>query len=254
MGSAVRATSPFSSRRPDQARRRRALDALAVGELAGRQRAMVLDRGERGGERGAQPAPGLLAQPPRGARDGEAEPRSQMRSREKWLPLLISIANYPDWGDSPLSPGRLDGVSAHPQTRLFGQCRRRPCLSSAHVEERGEDLYEDAPCGYMSAQLDGTIVRVNRTFLRWTGLERDAVVGRRGRRALSPASRHSSRRTRRRSCDRGRGPRARAGGGGARGPHVPGPDRRGRQARRSRRAAVRAHDVLRRHGARRLRA
>jgi serine/threonine-protein kinase RsbW len=57
------------------------------------------------------------------------------------------------------------------------------------VEERGEELYEDAPCGYMSSLLDGTIVRVNRTFLRWTGLEREAVIGTKIASLFSPASR-----------------------------------------------------------------
>jgi serine/threonine-protein kinase RsbW len=57
------------------------------------------------------------------------------------------------------------------------------------VEERGEELYEDAPCGYMSSLVDGTIVRVNRTFLRWTGLERDALVGSDIAALFSPASR-----------------------------------------------------------------
>jgi serine/threonine-protein kinase RsbW len=57
------------------------------------------------------------------------------------------------------------------------------------VEERGEELYEDAPCGYMSSLLDGTIVRVNRTFLRWTGRSREAVVGSKIASLFSPASR-----------------------------------------------------------------
>ena len=57
------------------------------------------------------------------------------------------------------------------------------------MEERGEELYEDAPCGYMSSLVDGTIVRVNRTFLRWTGLERDALVGSDIAALFSPASR-----------------------------------------------------------------
>ena len=57
------------------------------------------------------------------------------------------------------------------------------------MEERGEELYEDAPCGYMSSLLDGTIVRVNRTFLRWTGLEREAVIGTKIASLFSPASR-----------------------------------------------------------------
>src|SRR3954468_3126150 len=59
----------------------------------------------------------------------------------------------------------------------------------ARVEESAEELYEDAPCGYMSSLIDGTIVRVNRTFLRWTGLDREAVLGRPVPSLFSPASR-----------------------------------------------------------------
>jgi serine/threonine-protein kinase RsbW len=57
------------------------------------------------------------------------------------------------------------------------------------VEETAEELYEDAPCGYMSSLPDGTIVKVNRTFLRWTGLAREEVVGRPIASVFSPASR-----------------------------------------------------------------
>ena len=39
-------------------------------------------------------------------------------------------------------------------------------------EESAEDLYEAAPCGYVSSLPDGTIVRVNGTFLTWTGYAR----------------------------------------------------------------------------------
>jgi phosphoserine phosphatase RsbU/P len=42
-----------------------------------------------------------------------------------------------------------------------------------------ESLYDRAPCGYLSTAPDGTIVRVNQTFLDWTGFERAALVGRR---------------------------------------------------------------------------
>src|SRR5690349_3148991 len=53
-----------------------------------------------------------------------------------------------------------------------------------------EDLYENAPCGYLSAAPDGTIVRVNATFLRWTGYTREALVGaRRFQDLLSPGGR-----------------------------------------------------------------
>ncbi len=46
-------------------------------------------------------------------------------------------------------------------------------------DENAEDLYEHAPCGYLSTMPDGTVVRVNETLLSWTGYRRDALVGRR---------------------------------------------------------------------------
>ena len=53
-----------------------------------------------------------------------------------------------------------------------------------------EDLYENAPCGYLSASPDGRIVRVNATFLRWTGFTREALVGaKRFQDLLSPGGR-----------------------------------------------------------------
>jgi PAS domain S-box-containing protein len=42
-----------------------------------------------------------------------------------------------------------------------------------------EDLFENAPCGYISAEPDGRIIRANRTFLAWTGFDREGVTGRR---------------------------------------------------------------------------
>jgi phosphoserine phosphatase RsbU/P len=45
------------------------------------------------------------------------------------------------------------------------------------AEESAEELYEDAPCGYLSCYPDGRIARVNRTFLEWTGYDRGALVG-----------------------------------------------------------------------------
>jgi PAS domain S-box-containing protein len=47
------------------------------------------------------------------------------------------------------------------------------------LEESVEDLYEEAPCGYISALPGGLIVKVNQTFLAWTGYGRDDLVGRR---------------------------------------------------------------------------
>jgi serine/threonine-protein kinase RsbW len=47
------------------------------------------------------------------------------------------------------------------------------------LEESAEDLYENAPCGYLSTLSDGTIVKANQTFLSWTGHAREDLVGRR---------------------------------------------------------------------------
>ena len=58
------------------------------------------------------------------------------------------------------------------------------------LEDSAEDLFEDAPCGYLSTRLDGTIVKVNRTFESWTGLDRGALLGRvRFQELLAPGAR-----------------------------------------------------------------
>jgi sigma-B regulation protein RsbU (phosphoserine phosphatase) len=46
-------------------------------------------------------------------------------------------------------------------------------------DDDADELYEKAPCGYLSTTPDGAIVKVNQTFLTWTGYERDEVLGRR---------------------------------------------------------------------------
>ncbi len=43
-------------------------------------------------------------------------------------------------------------------------------------EESAEELYENAPCGYLSTLPNGTIVKVNRTFLTWMGYEREELL------------------------------------------------------------------------------
>jgi serine/threonine-protein kinase RsbW len=45
------------------------------------------------------------------------------------------------------------------------------------LEESAEDLFEHAPCGYLSSAPDGTVLKVNQTFLRWTGYAREELVG-----------------------------------------------------------------------------
>ncbi|MFD3920020.1 PP2C family protein-serine/threonine phosphatase [Streptomyces sp. NPDC058595] len=52
-------------------------------------------------------------------------------------------------------------------------------LFSALLEDSAEDLYENAPCGYLSTLLDGQIAKVNTTLLNWLGYERGDLVGRR---------------------------------------------------------------------------
>ena len=50
---------------------------------------------------------------------------------------------------------------------------------AALLTDDAEALYERAPCGYLSTTPDGTIVKVNATFLTWTGWTTDDLVGRR---------------------------------------------------------------------------
>jgi PAS domain S-box-containing protein len=44
-------------------------------------------------------------------------------------------------------------------------------------EESAEELYETAPCGYLSTTPEGRIIRVNRTFLEWMGYEHRQLTG-----------------------------------------------------------------------------
>ena len=58
---------------------------------------------------------------------------------------------------------------------------------AALVEDDPQELYDNAPCGYVSTLLDGTIVKANETLLAWTGYQRDALLGRRRLQELLPA-------------------------------------------------------------------
>ncbi|MEU3451003.1 SpoIIE family protein phosphatase [Streptomyces thermolilacinus] len=49
---------------------------------------------------------------------------------------------------------------------------------AALLEDSAEDLYESAPCGYLSTLMEGSIVKINTTLLDWLGLDRETVVGR----------------------------------------------------------------------------
>ncbi|MER5427566.1 SpoIIE family protein phosphatase [Streptomyces sp. NPDC002588] len=50
---------------------------------------------------------------------------------------------------------------------------------SALLEDSAEDLYEHAPCGYLSTLPDGRIAKVNTTLLDWLGYRRGDLVDRR---------------------------------------------------------------------------
>ena len=52
-----------------------------------------------------------------------------------------------------------------------------------------EDLFENAPCGYLSIEPAGAIVRANATFLQWTGFKSDEVTGRKFQELLNIAGR-----------------------------------------------------------------
>jgi PAS domain S-box-containing protein len=47
------------------------------------------------------------------------------------------------------------------------------------IRDSPEELFENAPCGYLTTALDGTILQVNRTLQTLTGHERHALIGRR---------------------------------------------------------------------------
>lgn len=42
--------------------------------------------------------------------------------------------------------------------------------------ETAEELYENAPCGYLSFVGDGTVVKVNKTLLSWLGYEKEELL------------------------------------------------------------------------------
>jgi sigma-B regulation protein RsbU (phosphoserine phosphatase) len=51
------------------------------------------------------------------------------------------------------------------------------------------DLFENAPCGYLTIGSDGRITKVNATLAAWTGFDADKIVGRRLHQFLNMAGR-----------------------------------------------------------------
>jgi PAS domain S-box-containing protein len=50
-------------------------------------------------------------------------------------------------------------------------------IDQGPLMETAEELYESAPCGYVSTLPDGTIISANQTFLGWVGIDRQDLVG-----------------------------------------------------------------------------
>ncbi len=57
--------------------------------------------------------------------------------------------------------------------------RPREANLASLLDDSTEDLYENAPCGFLSTFPDGQIARVNATLLTWLGYTRSELVGRR---------------------------------------------------------------------------
>ena len=62
-------------------------------------------------------------------------------------------------------------------------------LSNGSPTEDLEDLYENAPCGYLSLRPDGRIVKANATFAAWTGYSAQELVTKRLLDVMNIASR-----------------------------------------------------------------
>jgi phosphoserine phosphatase RsbU/P len=89
-------------------------------------------------------------------------------------------------GLTQFGPRRLKGIgwttSWVVEPSLSDGKMARPALEdfySALLDDDAEELYERAPCGYLSTTPEGTIIKVNQTFLTWTGHQRAELVGRR---------------------------------------------------------------------------
>ncbi|MFD5515526.1 PP2C family protein-serine/threonine phosphatase [Streptomyces sp. NPDC127066] len=66
----------------------------------------------------------------------------------------------------------------HPDPHEADDDKSSGAAFASLLEDSAEDLYESAPCGYLSTLMDGTIAKINTTLLTWLGLDREAVVGR----------------------------------------------------------------------------
>ncbi|WP_159105757.1 PP2C family protein-serine/threonine phosphatase, partial [Streptomyces fragilis] len=80
-----------------------------------------------------------------------------------------------------MNPGSEDDAASGPPGTepAAGEAPAGEAHGGEPPADDAEDFYDSAPCGYLSTLMDGTIVRVNATLLRWVGVEREAALGRR---------------------------------------------------------------------------
>ena len=57
-----------------------------------------------------------------------------------------------------------------------GEQAAREAFYDALLEDDPQLLYDRAPCGYLSTTPDGRIIKVNQTFLTWTGYRREDLL------------------------------------------------------------------------------
>lgn len=62
-------------------------------------------------------------------------------------------------------------------------------MSELSLVNEYEDLFENAPCGYLTMGSDGRITKVNATLAAWTGIQADKFIGRRLHQFLNMAGR-----------------------------------------------------------------
>ena len=62
-------------------------------------------------------------------------------------------------------------------------------MSESGAADDYRDLFENAPCGYLTIGTDGRITKVNATLTAWTGIEADKFAGRRLHQFLNMAGR-----------------------------------------------------------------
>ena len=55
----------------------------------------------------------------------------------------------------------------------------RADLAPNYIEDDLEDLFDNAPCGYVSMRPDGRITKINRTLSLWLQADQDRLVGKR---------------------------------------------------------------------------